>query len=205
VRKIKNGVSFMYKLCKTEQSARRQKEIEQALYRALEKKNYADITITELCLTLKMPRKTFYRYFDSKDDALYALIEHTMLEYQNLDPKSNAGQRTLHNEIRMFFEFWYQKREFLDTLTKNSMLDKVIEVSVNLPIKDLVSLSKFLPDDTEWARGRIFKFAVCGLITSMIDWYRDGFRTGISDMVDISCRVLSQPLFPNLEKLGIQP
>lgn len=196
--------SFMYKLCKTEQSARRQREIEKALYRALEKKNYTDVTITELCITLKMPRKTFYRYFDSKDDALYALIEHTMFEYQGFNQDGNEGQRTLKNELKMFFEFWYQNRDFLETLDRNSMLDKIIEVSVNIPIKDFVSLSKFLPDDNEWARGKIFKFAVCGLVTSMLDWYHEGFKTSMSDMVDLSCRVLSHPLFPNLNKLGIQ-
>lgn len=194
----------MYKLCKTEQSARRQREIEKALYRALEKKNYTDVTITELCITLKMPRKTFYRYFDSKDDALYALIEHTMFEYQGFNQDGKEGPRTLKNELKMFFEFWYQNRDFLETLDRNSMLDKIIEVSVNIPIKDFVSLSKFLPDDNEWARGKIFKFAVCGLVTSMLDWYHEGFKTSMSDMVDLSCRVLSHPLFPNLDKLGIQ-
>ena len=65
----------MYKLCKTEQSARRQREIEQALLNALMRKNYESVTITELCDDLGMPRKTFYRYFDSKDDTLYALID----------------------------------------------------------------------------------------------------------------------------------
>jgi len=199
----KNGVEFMYKLCKTEQSAQRQREIEKALLSALEKKNYQDITITELCLTLHMPRKTFYRYFGSKDDALYALIEHTMFDYSGFNQKSYEGiERTLQREIYDFFNFWYERRDFLDIFHRNGMLDKIIEVSVNFPIKDLVNLSKFLPNDSEWARARIFKFAVCGLITSMIDWYKEGFKTNISDMVNISCRVLSQPLFPNLDRLG---
>jgi hypothetical protein len=127
-----------------------------------------------------------------------------MFEYQGFNQDGNEGQRTLKNELKTFFEFWYQNRDFLETLDRNSMLDKIIEVSVNIPIKDFVSLSKFLPDDNEWARTRIFKFAVCGLVTSMLDWYHEGFKTSMSDMVDLSCRVLSHPLFPNLDKLGIQ-
>ena len=59
------------------------------------------------------------------------------------------------------------------------MLDKIIEVSVNLPIKDIVSISKFLPNDSEWAQKKIFKFAVSGLITAMLDWYKEGFKTNI--------------------------
>ena len=72
----------MYKLCKTEQSAKRQREIEMALLNLMSKKSYSEISITELCKNLGMPRKTFYRYFESKEDTLYALIEHTMNEYQ---------------------------------------------------------------------------------------------------------------------------
>lgn len=194
----------MYKLCKTEQSAQRQREIEQALFSMMEKKNFVDITITEICLSLNMPRKTFYRYFDSKDDALYALIEHTMFEYSGFHEENNESvERTLKKEIYGFFDFWVQRKHFLDVFNRNFMLDKLIEVSVNLPIKDVVSISKFLPDDNEWAQKKIFKFAVGGLTTALVDWYKEGFKTNISDMVDLSCRILSQPLFPGLERVGI--
>ena len=196
----------MYKLCKTEQSAQRQRIIEKTLFSMMEKKNYSDITITEICASLNnMPRKTFYRYFDSKDDALYALIEHTMLEYSGFHQKNfDSPERTLKKEIQGFFNFWIEQRNFLEIFDRNGMLDKLIEVSANLPIKDLVSLSKFLPNDCEWAQKKIFKFAVGGLITAMIDWYKEGFKTSMTDMVDLSCRILSQPLFPNLEKIGFQ-
>ncbi len=194
----------MYKLCKTEQSAKRQREIEMALLDIMTKKSYNEISITELCEKLSMPRKTFYRYFDSKDDTLYALIEHTMSEYQDfsLSPAKD-GVRTLMGEIENYYRFWICHKPLLDALHKNGMLEKIIEVSVSFPVNDMVSLQKFLPDDSDWARDKIFKFAVCGLCFQMIDWYRGGFKTSISDMARISCRTLSKPLFPNLDKLGI--
>lgn len=195
----------MYKLCKTEQSARRQREIESALLELMSKKTYGEITITELCEKLNMPRKTFYRYFESKDDALYALIEHTMTEYSGFSP-FNAQKdtvRTLKKEIEKYYAFWLEHKQLLDALYKNNMLEKIIDVSINFPINDMVSMKKFLPDDSDWAREKIFKFAVSGLCFQMIDWYKDGFKTCISDMAKISCRTLSKPLFPNLDKLGI--
>lgn len=194
----------MYKLCKTAQSTQRQREIEKALLELMYKSMYSDITVTELCEVMGMPRKAFYRYFDSKDDALYALIEHTMAEYSDFSAtleKSNA--RTLEREIEKYYLFWLGHKNLLDVLHKNSMLEKIVEVSVNFPINDMVSLKRFLPDDSEWARERIFRFAVCGLVCQMIDWYKDGFSTSTSDMAKISCRILSRPLFPNLEKIGI--
>ena len=54
----------MYKLCKTEQSVRRQREIENCLFDILKEKKYDEITITELCERMNIPRKAFYRYFD---------------------------------------------------------------------------------------------------------------------------------------------
>ena len=62
---------------------------------------------------------------------------------------------------------------------------------------------EILPPDTDWAREKIFKFAVCGLVFQMLDWYKDGFKTSVFDMARLSCRTLSKPLFPDLDKLGI--
>ena len=193
----------MYKLCKTEQSAQRQKEIEKVLLELMMKKSYNDITITELCEKLDMPRKTFYRYFDSKDGALYALIEHTMSEYKGFHTEPDKTGRTLKKEIENYYSFWYEHRYFLDVFYKNNMIEKIIEVSVSFPINDMINMNKFLPDDSAWARDKIFKFAVCGLVFQMIDWYKDGFKISISDMADITCRLLSKPIFPNLEDIGI--
>ncbi len=195
----------MYKLCKTEQSAQRQRKIEHVLLDMMIKKNYEDISITELCERLEIPRKTFYRYFDSKEGALYALIEHTMSEYVGFHQDKQGKIRTLKNEIEQYYCFWYDHKYFLDAFSKNNMLEKIIEVSISFPVNDMVSFSKFLPDDTEWVRNKIFKFAICGLVFQMIDWYKDGFKISISDMSEISCRMLSKPLFPNLDKLGIIP
>ena len=194
----------MYKLCKTAQSTKRQREIENALLDLMSKTPYSDITVTELCEALQMPRKTFYRYFDSKDDALYALIEHTMSEYSDFSAsleKSNV--RTLKREIERYYIFWFEHKNLLDALSRNNMLEKIVDISINFPVNDMVSLKRFLPDDTDWARERIFRFAVCGLVCQMIDWYRDGFFASTSDMAEISCRTLSKPLFPNLDQIGI--
>ncbi len=194
----------MYKLCKTEQSAKRQREIEKVLFDLMMKKSYPDITVTEICDALSMPRKAFYRYFDSKDDTLYALIEHTMAEYGGFTGNdTGGGVRTLRREIEKYFVFWQDHKLLLDALYKNNMLEKIIDVSISFPVNDMVSIKKFLPDDTDWAREKIFKFAVCGLVFQMLDWYKDGFKTSVSDMARLSCRTLSKPLFPDLDKLGI--
>ena len=64
----------MYKLCKTEETVKRQREIELGLFSMLKTVRFDNLSITELCEKIQIPRKAFYRYFDSKEDALCALI-----------------------------------------------------------------------------------------------------------------------------------
>ncbi len=71
----------MYKRCITEQSARWQRELEQGLLEIMATRRYEDITIMELCSWLDIPRKAFYRYFSSKEGAIYALIDHTLMDF----------------------------------------------------------------------------------------------------------------------------
>lgn len=192
----------MYKLCKTEQSVKRQREIEQILFDIMKVKRYEDITITEICETLKMPRKAFYRYFDSKDDAVHALIEHKMIEYEGFSQKNTGANITIKKEIENFFLFWYKNRDMIEVLDKNELLSMLFMKALSFPIKDFISISKYLPNDSDWAKDRIFEFAVCGLMFEAMSWYREGFKTNVSDIVDVSFRILSQPLFPNLSKYG---
>ena len=121
------NVSRSSSITETSSEEERQREIEMALFSMMEKKNYVDITITEICLSLNMPRKTFYRYFDSKDDALYALIEHTMFEYSGFHERIDSStERTLKKEIHGFFDFWIERKHFLDVFNRNFLLRRSV-------------------------------------------------------------------------------
>ncbi|MBQ8303280.1 MAG: TetR/AcrR family transcriptional regulator [Clostridia bacterium] len=194
----------MYKLCKTEQSVKRQREIENCLLGVMRTKSFEDITITELCEKMKMPRKAFYRYFESKDDALAALIDHSMSEYSGFTvDRSGESNRSLTSELEEYFIFWYHKRDLLDVLDKSGLIGILIERTVNYPVGDRILIERFLPDDDVNVRERVFKFAFSGLVYTMICWYRDGFKVSTRDMAVTACRMLKEPLFPELEKLGI--
>ncbi len=193
----------MYKLCKTESSTKRQREIEEALFSLLKQKNYEDITITELSEKMNMPRKAFYRYFDSKDDALFALIDHQMLEYSAFtEDKSGDKSRSLTRELEDYFKFWMGKRDLLTVLDRSSLIGILIERTVTFPISDRISIAKFLPGEGGKAREKIFKFAFVGLVYTMIEWYRSDFDTPPIDMARLACRMLKMPLFPSLSNLG---
>ena len=195
----------MYKLCKTEQSAKRQRQVEQALLDLMLEKPYQEISITELCERMQMPRKAFYRYFDNKDGALSALIDHTLMDYEDFLAKNKIkkSQRRLSDELEYFFVFWSKQRTFLEAIDKNNFIYILVSSSMKYPVNDVISTRRFLPDDSEWMRGQIFNFTICGLNFLMLDWFRRGFTESAHEMAKTACRILSHPIFPSLESIGI--
>ena len=89
---------MMYKMCKSEQSAKRQRELEQQLLILLKTVRFDDISVSDICTQANIPRKTFYRYFSGKDGALHALIDHTLLELETFPYLGNASNSNVYKK-----------------------------------------------------------------------------------------------------------
>ncbi|MBQ8381229.1 MAG: TetR/AcrR family transcriptional regulator [Clostridia bacterium] len=187
----------MYKLCKTEQSSRRQRELELALLDMMKKEPYQDITVSSLCEIKGVPRKAFYRYFDHKDDALDALIDHTLMETEFFG--SPVKGRTLLGEFDKIYVFWKRNASLLDVLAKNGMSSKLVERCVLYSISSAIPLDKYLSSEPKQMQEHIVKFAISGLMYSVINWHKSGFRETPREMANIAVRLFNLPLFPGAE------
>ena len=78
----------MYKQCRTEQSAARQRALEQGLMETMMNCHYDEITVSDLCEYMQIPRKSFYRYFSNKEGALHALIDHALMDFDSFTLES---------------------------------------------------------------------------------------------------------------------
>ena len=191
----------MYKLCKTEQSANRQREIENCLVEILYVKHYEDITITEICEKMNMPRKSFYRYFDGKDAVVQSLINHVILDYnsiQNISGRNDAV--TLKSEFELFFKFWKEKKELLSSLDRSGLLGYLIESSTTFAMSEFNDVREYLTDSTDEDKMVAYQFVVSGLMTMMIGWYRGGFKESIENMARATVKIITRPLFENLSR-----
>ena len=194
----------MYKLCKTEQSTKRQREIELVLQKMMLAKRYEDISVSDLCEQMQIPRKAFYRYFESKDGALHALIDHTLMEFGEFGSAyTEKERRSLKRDLEQFYIFWTKRKSLLDALERSNLTGMLINASVSSVVDELVNPKKFLPEDSDWMRSEVFLFAISGLMSTMLAWYRQGFKTGTSEMAKAACRMLSCPLFPTITELGM--
>ena len=192
----------MYKLCKTEQSAKRQRQLEQGLLSMMASTQYEQISVSDLCDHMQVPRKSFYRYFASKDGALHALIDHTLMEYEGLNLVYRRGEkRTILLELTQFFQFWRNKKAFLDALQKSRMSGMLVERSMAHATAMNGVPPRFLPNDSPEVQRQVILFCVSGLLSMVLLWHREGYVQSPEQMARIATRLLDQPLFPNLEHI----
>ena len=191
----------MYKLCKTEQSSKRQREIEGCLLELLTIKHYEDITITEICERMNIPRKSFYRYFDGKEGLKQSLINHTVMDYYGAQSyATNRNAITLKGEFEIFFCFWKERKELLFALDKSGLLGHLIESSVSFAMNEYNNVRKYLSDSYDEDKLVAYQFMISGLMTMMINWYRGGFSESVENISRATAKIITRPLFENLSR-----
>lgn len=182
----------MYKLCKTEQSALRQRQLEQGLLQLMQTKRYEEISISDLCQRMGMPRKTFYRYFDGKDGALFALLDHTMLEfYQHGLREPNAG--TAIGDLDRFFVFWHDHASLLSALKRSGLGGVLVERATAFAVNE-----RLMPDHIRaWPAEQqkiALSFALSGLMSMVLQWHEQDFQPSADKMTKMAAAVLTKPL-----------
>lgn len=182
----------MYKLCKTEQSIQRQRQLERGLLQLMQVKRYEEISISDLCDRMGIPRKSFYRYFSSKDGALFALLDHTMMDFYEGGFRSpNAG--TALGDLDSFFVFWYEHKELLDALKRSGLSGILVERATALAQRE-----RLMPDRIKsWSANQqelALSFALCGLMSMIIQWHHQGYQVTPGEMTRIAAAMLTRPL-----------
>lgn len=186
----------MYKLCKTERSAARQRELELGLQFLMQSRRYEDISVSDLCDHLQIPRKAFYRYFSSKDGAFHALLDHTLLEYESFPGSYQSGEsRTIEKDLERFFLFWQLHRPLLDAVRRNRLTAVLIQRCIESSMSGTTIPLRFTPNETPEGRRQLLMFSICGLMSMVMDWHYNGYSTSAAQMGRVAARLLNSPLF----------
>ena len=185
----------MYKFCKSEQSQGRQRELEQGLLEAMLTRHYEDISVIDLCQSLKVPRKTFYRYFSGKDGALYSLIDHVMMDYLEYEARENSlAQKTPLEYMEGVCRYWMGCGKLMDALARSAMSGVLIQRAIVVS-RELDSYPDFLRTAEKQMQDYGAMFASCGIMTMMIHWHQAGFSQSPEQMARLMLQLLSQPMF----------
>ena len=178
----------MYKICKTEESTTRQRSVEQTLQQMLLSRQIENISVSDLCMAAGIPRNSFYRYFDSCEDVLYALIDHTLLDInEDVFLHWNGNPNLEPSDLEHYFEIWYCKQEFLDALSKNGCLWLLIDRTEKLKDKgkDPTSLSQ------DFAHKQVWYILTYAIMSVILRWYKHGFPDTPQAMAKVTFELLS--------------
>lgn len=134
----------MYKQCRIEQSAKRQREFELALLRLMKYKSYLRISVTDLCKETNVPRNAFYRYFETMDDVLDALLDYECLESLKCFDDDIIIRGNAQKCFEEFFVYWSQKCELLNILEKYELSTRLITRASQMMIADSTERQKCL-------------------------------------------------------------
>lgn len=183
----------MYKMCKTEQSANRQRELELGLLEVMRNCQYDEISISDLCDRLQIPRKCFYRYFSGKEGALRALIDHTMMQYELKNIYNSAG--SAREELENFFEFWQEQKPLLDALDRSGLDAVLVERAIAYSLGGGDVRKPAVVDALGKGEQYAIIFAISGLMTMMILWHHSGYSMPKHQLAILAAEVMTRPLF----------
>lgn len=134
----------------------KRERILEAAKTAFSKKHYNDVTIDRIVALAKIPKGSFYQYFDNKDD-LYMYMFHDL----GTNKKSVLMQAFDKNTHLEFSDM------FIELITKAAQFESKDETMINLKKRFLneVSqeikseiLSKFIPETIDLYKSIIFKY-----------------------------------------------
>lgn len=189
----------MYKLCKTEQSAVRQRILEEGLLEAMSVCHYDEISVSDLCDRMQIPRKSFYRYFSGKDGALHALIDHTLMQYEMKDYNYSSGPAaSTRKELENYFLFWREQKPLLDALERSGLSGVLVQRAIDYALSEGDIRKPLTYQPVLGEQEHTIMFSICGLMTMMVHWHHSGYVAPVQQMAAIAARVLTRPLFKEI-------
>lgn len=185
----------MYRQCTTNRTISRQRELEAGVLEVLLYRHFENLSVVDLCDHLKIPRKAFYRYFSSKEGALYALIDHTLMDALDnfIQLKDAAASPT--ETLTAFFNFWLKKKDLLDALSHNDMSGILLQRAINFSVSDHNLSRTIFPARTQESRDYIAVFFISGIMSLVIQWHLEKFDKSPEEMAETAVRFIYHPEF----------
>lgn len=186
----------MYKVCRTEQSLQRQQMIGRVLIEMMKKQPFHKISVSQLCRQAGIPRKTFYRYFETKEEVIDAYIDHLQQEYL-LQLPTNLSRI---DQVERLLRFWYERRELLDILIQNDMVGRLIARVVTVALREHM-WSCYVPHGAEALHDdTVATFVSSGAFSCVLYCHYQGWQQDLQKIAGPIDELLSRTLYelPNL-------
>ena len=184
----------MYKICKSEQSALRQRQMERQLLTMMGTRRFEEISVSDLCDQAGVSRKSFYRYFSGKEGALYALIDHTLWELESFPfAEEWSDKNSSREKIAWFLQFWKNQNTLLDALDHSGCSELLSQRMMEYAKSGPGVMHRFMPSGNPEILEYATTFGICGFMSVVFAWHRSGYVQTPEQMADIAVNLLSKP------------
>lgn len=183
----------MYKNCITQPAKQRQRELENGLLQVMLHRDYENISVSDFCDTLGIPRKSFYRYFSNKDGALYALVDHALLDFAKefFQPGTELNLSLTED----FFRYWLKHSDILHALERNKLGGVLVQRTIELTLGDNNYVPQILPADIQYMQNYVLLFLVSGVMSLLIQWEKDDFKASPRELAVTTAHLLNRSLY----------
>lgn len=178
----------MYRQCSTEEGARRQQQLIRSLLDLMGSKSYARITVEDISASVGITRKSFYRYFDCKDDCLTALVDQAIQGFPAYYPHASTTPRPDRDFLVHYFTYWAQQRLLLEALCRNQLTSLLYERTA-ISIRQ-EQAGRAAPADSEHVYDQLV-FMVCGTTGLIIGWHMSGYQRTAEQMADALSQLIA--------------
>ncbi|MCP4750708.1 MAG: TetR/AcrR family transcriptional regulator [Proteobacteria bacterium] len=159
------------------QVARSRGWIWEALLRLMEKKNFSEITITEICGTAGVGRQTFYRRFAGKEDIIKYELDRSFERFLTNLFDLHGSSPTPKEITVEGFNHWRKNERVHRLLIKHNM-DSII-------LKSLEQHFLFFKENhmiqSDWGP-YLPEFALGGVFMVLLTWTKSGMRESSEEM-----------------------
>ncbi len=154
-----------------------------AFLQLLNKKEYDNISVCEICEKAGVSRMSFYRNFESKDDLLFKGIDRIAKSIAiNIEQLDNRNLYTVAQEIfKIAKNYKNALFSIQDSQVSKIIKDMVIEdLQTKTPIDYMNKTSKYIP---------IFYFS--SIIAVLIEWLRNGAIESPEEMATLLAKLIN--------------
>jgi len=186
----------MATLCHTEYAARKKLLLENSLLNLMQQQPYQDISVTDLCREAGIPRRTFYHYFESKEDVLEAIIEslmqqcmlHAFFDFR-LDPEH------MKQSFAQIFHFWEgENRKKLDALIQNGLESRLITWASQWVREEPSGILKNSDLDPKLVEIGLM-VGTTSFFSLLFHWSRNGYLESAEQMAEYAIWVMPQAFY----------
>lgn len=151
-----------------------------ALMRLLEKKQFNEISITQITKMAGVSRMAFYRNYNTKEDIIAIYLDELFMEFYNkflsLDPTSK------YNNLCNFFSFFKERKYFIEILMRSGLI-YIFYTKLNLSLfnyfKDMENKNK--PEYGTY----LAQYEAGGLYSVLLEWISNNTQESAETMANL--------------------